>query len=191
MSGGLSPPSELPPGFLRTSSRLEDPRFPRHCLYGVNMLIKPPPEPTLSPSGPYWVTPHHLGGPQGGVDPNVEGLRPPLRAPSVAPLGSFWSPRIGTEIGTASGASFESTPRRPWTGRGAPEQVNYRVNSMSSISLLVSSGGAPRPLLESQLPPLGTLLGPLDGLDPRCRNQRPLGGVEGPTVPRLGATVYH
>ena len=42
-----------------------------------------------------------------------------------------------------SGASFGSSPRRHRTGRSAPEQVKYRVNSMSPISRLGRSGDTP------------------------------------------------
>ena len=51
----------------------------------------------------------------------------------------FSPPQFWIEIGTASGASFGSTQRRPRSSRGAPEPVNYRVKSMSTISLLVRS----------------------------------------------------
>ena len=150
------------PFLVPPSSGLEDPRGPRHCLWSQHADRTIPRTP-LSPSGPSWVTPHHLGGPQGG-DPNVGGPRPPLRAPSVAPLDPFLSPRLGTEIDTTSGATFGSTPLRPQSGRGAPEPVNYRVNSMSAISLLGPSGDAPGTLLESQPAHPGALLGPMVGI---------------------------
>ena len=94
--------------------------------------------------------------PRGG-GPQCRGVRPPLRDPSGAPPDPFLSPRFGTGIGTASGTSCGSTPLRHRTGRGAPEQVNYRVNSMSTIPLLGRSVDAPGPLLESQPAPLGAI----------------------------------
>ena len=71
------------------------------------------------------------------------------------------SHRFGTEIRTASRASFGSTPRRPRTGRGAPEQVNYKVNPTSTISLQAGARDAPRPLLESQPVPPRALCRPI------------------------------
>ena len=63
------------PFLVPPSSGLEDPRGPRHCLWSQHADRTIPRTP-LSPSGPSWVTPHHLGGPQGG-EPQCRGSAPP------------------------------------------------------------------------------------------------------------------
>ena len=131
--------------------------------------------------------PGDSGGPPGGVHPNVGGYPAPFRAPFGTPLGNMWALLFGSRNRSASGASFGSTPRRPLTARGAPEQVNYRVNSMSPIFLPVRSKDAPEPLLESQPAPLGALIRVAVRLKQRYRNGWPSGGRPGPMVPDPGA----
>ena len=111
--------------------------------------------------------------------PGIFVAAPPLGAPSGSQKDPFFSPRFGTGIRTASRASFATTPRRPRAGRGAPEQVNYRVNSMSTISLPGRSGVAPGPLLESQPAPLGSLFRVTVRLQKWCGNGSPPGGEKG------------
>ena len=158
--------------------------------FGGVLVPYPHPEPPLSHPGPFRTPPAPQGWPLGGDVLQCRGVTPPLQAPSGPPLGLFWSPRSGTEIRTDSRASFGSSPRRHRTGRSAPEQVKYRVNSMSPISRLGRSGDTPGALLESQLAPPRDHIRPSEQLKIRCRNQRPMLGRKRPRHPAAGVTVY-
>ena len=111
--------------------------------------------------------------PGGGCYRRWSGSGPPFWIPERPPLEALFASLAVSKIGTASRVSFGSTPLRHQTSQGAPEQVNYRVNSMSTISLWVRSGNAPGPLLDSQQAPQGTLFRSLAKLKKRYRFGRP------------------
>ena len=101
---------------------------------------------------------------RGGWYRRCRGSSPPFWTPKSSLLGALFASLAVSKIGTASKASFGSNPLHLRTVRGAPEQVKYRLNLMSTISLRSRSGNAPGPFWESKMPPPGALFQPPERL---------------------------